>query len=116
MFVYRQQYNENIYTGIICAVDIEEYKSGKIKKHEKTIYKREKLFADYISVTKIHAEPVLLTYNENINLINTNHTKKKTYYLTFCLMMGSITQFGELVIQKKLIKLLIWQKKLKAFT
>ena len=74
------------------------------------------MFADYISVTKIHAEPVLLTYNENINLINTNHTKKKTYYLTFCLMMGSITQFGELVIQKKLIKLLIWQKKLKAFT
>ena len=83
LFVYRQQYNESIYTGIICAVDINEYKSGKIKKHEKTIYKREKLFADYLSVTKIHAEPVLLTYNEDINLINTNHTKKKNLLFDF---------------------------------
>tara|TARA_B100001287_G_scaffold203688_1_gene172966 strand:+ start:194 stop:1315 length:1122 start_codon:yes stop_codon:yes gene_type:complete len=114
LFVYRQQYNENIYTGIICAVDIKEYKSGKIKKHEKTIYKREKLFADYISVTKIHAEPVLLTYNEDINLINTNHTKKKNLLFDFLSNDGVHHTVWRISNPKEINKIINLAKKIKS--
>ena len=113
LFVYRQQFNESIYTGIICAVDINEYKTGKIKKHEKTIYKREKLFADYISVTKIHAEPVLLTYNEDINLINSNHTKKKNLLFDFQSDDGVHHKVWTISNQNEINKIINLAKKIK---
>ena len=62
-YIYQQGSHKNIFTGLICAVSLEDYKNKKIKIHEKTIEKREILFAKYLSITKIHAEPVLLTYS-----------------------------------------------------
>ena len=62
-YVYQQVSKRHTFTGLICAVSLEDYKKKKIKIHEKTIEKREILFAKYLSSTKIHAEPVLLTYS-----------------------------------------------------
>ena len=62
-YVYQQVNKRHTFTGLICSVSLEDYKNEKIKIHEKTIEKREILFAKYLSVTKIHAEPVLLTYS-----------------------------------------------------
>ena len=65
IYVYTQTIKNMEFTGIICAIDLNDYKNQKIKVHEKTIEKRELLFAKYLSITKIYAEPVLITHDSN---------------------------------------------------
>lgn len=67
LYIYRQVKQKMEFTGFICAIDLKDYKNNRIKIHEKTIKKRELLFAKYLSITKIHAEPVLITYDSNGN-------------------------------------------------
>ncbi len=57
--------------GIIGLVFMDDYKAGKIKKHEETLTKRVQLFANYLLNIHFHAEPVLLTYphNQRIDLL-----------------------------------------------
>ena len=43
IYIYQQEKNQKKYTGMICAVDLQDYQKGKIKIHEKTISKRELL-------------------------------------------------------------------------
>jgi len=61
-YVYRQVKPEGTYTGIIAGVSIDDYINGKIKVHEQTLTKREKVFEKYLSICNFNAEPVLLTY------------------------------------------------------
>jgi len=51
--------------ALIGLVNMEDYAEGKIKKHEETLTKRVKLFAEYLHNIHFHAEPVLLTYHHN---------------------------------------------------
>ena len=51
--------------GLFCATSVADYQNNTIKKHENTIEKREKLFADYLEIVGFNAEPVLMTYPEN---------------------------------------------------
>lgn len=53
------------YCGIITTTSLEDYRSNGIKKHEKTIKDREKMFLHYLKGTRFSAEPVLLTYPDN---------------------------------------------------
>ena len=69
------------FTGIICAIDLNDYKNQKIKVHEKTIEKRELLFAKYLSITKIYAEPVLITHDSNYTY--TKHINKSNLLYNF---------------------------------
>ena len=57
------------YKGIIATTLTNEYENGTIKKHEKTIKKREELFTEYLYGVNFNADPVLLSYksNEKIN-------------------------------------------------
>ena len=56
----------------------DDYKNKRIKIHEKTIEKRERLFKDYLKSCKIHAEPVLLTHKENKEIEKIIKNKIKT--------------------------------------
>lgn len=60
LYIYRQIKAGHAFTGIIGAVSVDDYLNGKIKIHEKTIAKREETFVQYLDITKINAEPVLL--------------------------------------------------------
>jgi len=71
-YIYRQTTEQQTYTGLICTIELKEYQNKKIKIHEKTIKKREELFAKYLSMTNIHAEPVLITYDSTTSFINKN--------------------------------------------
>ena len=81
IYIYQQITNKRTYTGIVCGVSTNDYKNGKIKIHEKTIEKRENLFKDYLSICKIHAEPILLTHEskENIKIYIQDKIKDKPY-------------------------------------
>ena len=67
-YLYRQVKDGNEYIGIISAVSVLDYQSGKIKKHENTLTQREEMFTDYLETTGFNAEPVLLTYKDDLRL------------------------------------------------
>lgn len=69
-YVYRQSSQENTYCGIIGGAFTGDYQNGKIKRHELTLSKREKLFTKYLTQTGFNAEPVLLVYQKKEALSN----------------------------------------------
>jgi len=71
--------------GIIAAASAQDYANNIIKKHEKTIHKREILFEKYLKTTGFNAEPVLLTYPDNNNiaaLLNSYQQHRAEYEFT----------------------------------
>lgn len=67
-YLYRQVKEGNEYIGLIAAVSTQDYLEGRVKKHEKTLTQRENMFADYLETTGFNAEPVLLTYRDDLRL------------------------------------------------
>ncbi len=60
IYLYEQSRKGSLSRGIITAVSVGDYRGGKVKVHEHTLQQREELFKDYLNVTGINAEPVLL--------------------------------------------------------
>lgn len=68
-YVYKIVDRDNqVFTGLVAAASVEDYKNGVIKKHEDTLRLREELFKEYLKVVGFNAEAVLLTYPDNIDL------------------------------------------------
>ncbi len=65
LYVYRQSRPGYACSGIFCATPTEAYLDGTIRRHEDTLQRREKLFADYLEKVRFNAEPVLLTYPDH---------------------------------------------------
>jgi uncharacterized protein (DUF1015 family) len=65
-YLYSQTYpNKNVFRGLLGLVSVEEFKEGKIKKHESTLTAKKEKLAYYLEKVNLQAEPVLLTYNSN---------------------------------------------------
>ena len=59
-YLYEQSRKGLLSRGIIGAISVADYRGGRVKMHEHTLQTREELFKDYLNVTGINAEPVLL--------------------------------------------------------
>jgi uncharacterized protein (DUF1015 family) len=59
-YLYEQSCGRFISRGLIGAVDLADYRQGRVKVHEQTLTAREELFKEYLDHTGINAEPVLL--------------------------------------------------------
>jgi uncharacterized protein (DUF1015 family) len=61
----------NMFTGIVGLINIEDYKEGKILRHENILTRRVNAFSEYLSHVHIQADPVLLTYapQQDINFL-----------------------------------------------
>ena len=64
-YIYQKKNQFNTFTGIIGASSVEDYLNNKIKKHEQTLIKREKMFHNYLDTTGFNADPVLLAHEPN---------------------------------------------------
>jgi uncharacterized protein (DUF1015 family) len=64
-YIYRQSNSNNSYTGLIAGASTKDYRDDKIKKHEHTLEKREKLFTKYLRLTGFNAEPILLIHEKS---------------------------------------------------
>ncbi len=71
--VYRQASPSGVCTGIVALMDLTSIVEGKLKLHEQTLKKREKLFATYLEEVGCNAEPVLCAFPED-NLASTQLT------------------------------------------
>lgn len=81
-YIYERIDANQSFCGIIAATSVEDYLKGKIKKHENTISKRVHLFEHYLKITGFNAEPVLLTFKDDVTLteiINTEKQKRPEY-------------------------------------
>lgn len=65
IYVYQVKQEGLVQTGIWTLTHIDDYLEGRIKKHESTVERREKLLADYLQQTGLDANPVLITYHPN---------------------------------------------------
>lgn len=68
LYVYRQTTETHEFLGFIGGADLKEYESGKIKKHEATLTKREKTFSKYLETVRFNAEPVLLFHKNEADI------------------------------------------------
>ena len=58
----------SVFRGLLGLVSVEDYNSGKIKKHEETLTHRKEKLSKYLEGVNLQAEPVLLTYSSNAEL------------------------------------------------
>ena len=65
MFIYQLGRGEQIQTGLICEVSVEEYESGALKKHENTRAVKEDLLAQYQEVVGASSSPICVTYPQH---------------------------------------------------
>tara|TARA_R110000787_G_scaffold60220_1_gene136514 strand:- start:5153 stop:6391 length:1239 start_codon:yes stop_codon:yes gene_type:complete len=56
------------FNGIIAGASTLDYQNNVIKKHEKTLERKEIIFEQYLKTVGFNAEPVLLTYPDNTQL------------------------------------------------
>ncbi len=67
-YLHQKSYGGLTFWGIIALASVEDYQNNIIKKHEKTLSGREELFGNYLEVTGFNAEPVLITYPDDVFL------------------------------------------------
>ena len=67
-YIYQQTKNNESSRGFIAAISVEDHQSGHIKVHEETLTAREEKFKDYLKICRINAEPVLLTYPDDLSI------------------------------------------------
>jgi uncharacterized protein (DUF1015 family) len=60
IYLYEQSRAGLLSRGLIGAVSVADYRGGRVKVHEHTLQAREELFKDYLRITGVNAEPVLL--------------------------------------------------------
>ena len=82
--------NKSIFRGLMGLVSVEDFRNGKIKKHESTITQRKEKLAYYLEKVNLQAEPVLLTYlaNPKIELLM-NHEEKNVPIINYVSDIGS---------------------------
>jgi uncharacterized protein (DUF1015 family) len=76
--------NKTIYRGLLGLVSVEDFRNGKIKKHESTLTHKKENLAFYLEKVNLQAEPVLLTYAANPKVeLMMNHEEKNVPILNY---------------------------------
>ncbi len=68
IFIYEIKNTLGVFHGVIASLDVRDYDKGKIKKHEKTIFAKEKQQMDLLLERSAMVKPVLLTYPKSDDL------------------------------------------------
>ncbi len=81
-YVYAQTMNGRTQYGIVLCANVEDYMTGKIKKHELTRKDKEEDRMIHVRIQNANIEPVFFAYPDNaeINEIVANVTKKPAEY------------------------------------
>jgi len=77
VYVYHIKTPLGEYTGIINCTDIQDFKDGKVLKHEKTLAYKEQTMMQLVLHNKAMVKPILLAYNENKDLTSFIHSAVK---------------------------------------
>ncbi len=61
-YVYRVHQNGDTFVGLCCGLDVEDYRTNRIRRHEHTRYDKEEDRTRHIEAVKAHNGPVVLLY------------------------------------------------------
>lgn len=64
-YIYKQVMNGRSQVGIAGCASIDDYKNNIIKKHEKTLAKKEQDRINHVNITNANTGPIFLTYRHN---------------------------------------------------
>ncbi len=64
-YIYRQIMNGSAQVGLVGCASIDDYMNNIIKKHEKTLAKKEKDRINHVNITDANTGPIFLTYRKN---------------------------------------------------
>jgi uncharacterized protein (DUF1015 family) len=67
-YLYQQIKGDKNYIGLVAAVHVQTLQNGLVLPHEETIAAREEKLTDYLDVVGINAEPVCLTYQDQVGM------------------------------------------------
>lgn len=65
MYLYRVQQNGDMFLGLCCCLDVDDYRNTSIRRHELTRYDKEEDRTRHIGTTKTHNGPVVLLYRDS---------------------------------------------------
>ena len=86
IYLYQQEMDGRVQTGIVAAVSVEDYNKNVIKKHEHTRHDKEQDRINHVDYCGANTGPVFLTYRnqENVNKTVASWTKdhSPTYNFT----------------------------------
>ncbi len=85
IYIYEIKTKQRRYRGILSCVDIEDYKAGKIKKHENTLASKEQQQVQLMIARNAMVKPILLTYpsvKAIDKFIDDNIKSQKIFYKT----------------------------------
>jgi uncharacterized protein (DUF1015 family) len=68
-YVYRMTMGEHVQTGLVGAASVAEYDSGRIKKHEHTLPKKENDRVRHMEALSAQVGPVLVAYPDSEELV-----------------------------------------------
>jgi uncharacterized protein (DUF1015 family) len=68
LYIYRLVMNGREQTGLVACTSVDEYISGKIKKHELTLESKEQDRIRHVEVCGAHTGPIFLTYRQQENI------------------------------------------------
>lgn len=65
-YIYRQVMNGRAQVGLVGCASIDDYMNNVIKKHEKTLAKKEQDRINHVNITDANTGPIFLTYRKNL--------------------------------------------------
>jgi uncharacterized protein (DUF1015 family) len=65
MYLYRVSQEGEIFLGLCCCLDVDDYRKNYIRRHEQTRYDKEEDRTRHIEAVKAHNGPVVLLYRNN---------------------------------------------------
>ena len=64
LYLYRVTEGDTCYLGLACCLDVDDYLSNQIRRHEATRYDKEEDRTRHIDTVNAHTGPVVLLYND----------------------------------------------------
>ncbi len=65
LYIYQQEMDGRVQTGIVGCASIDDYQNNVIKKHEHTLAKKEKDRINHVNICDANTGPIFLTYRKN---------------------------------------------------
>lgn len=104
LYIYRQIMDGRVQTGLVACASVDEYLSGDIKKHEKTLEAKQQDRTNHFDTANANTAPIFLTYRhrDTIDEIIRDYIKfhKPTYNFT---TEDDITHIGWVIEEDDII-------------
>jgi len=68
LYVYRVEQGGDIFLGLACCLDVDDYRKRRIRRHEQTRYDKEEDRTRHIEATRTHNGPVVLLYRDGMGI------------------------------------------------